>query len=315
MKKVIPFKGVLFALLFALCQSISNILIKKSSNLIGSEHSTIRYFVQIIFMSSIIKCKNLNFPLFDSNTNLLVLRGLIGSLSVICGIFALTYLHPSNVSAINNLSVFTTTVLARFLLEEKITPYHLISSIFSLIGITLIIKPKFLFSINEDYLKVYLGTTLALLSSIFIGSTQVLVKKLTNSKVHYSIVSIYPCFFGIPASLCISYMNKKSIKSQNFDDLKYDLVYSLLAGVSGSLSLVFLSKALEKEDASKVAIVKNTDVLFSFVLQFIFLNIKIDLLNLIGSIMIIMSTIGISVINLMDKNQVKFKNKLVNVLL
>lgn len=344
-------QGYFYAVLFAMCTSTATVFIKMSSSLVGSEHSTVRYLVQIIVMSAIILHKGHGFLGPKNHRNWLVARAVVGSSSVILGFFAIYYIHPSDVSTLNNSSVIITAIVARFLLKEKLTMIHFLATILTVIGVVCICRPTFIFgdvlthyaahaehlvthSLNSSQndgvvinsprlanneLNIPLGVTLVILSAVLMGTTQVIIKKLCIIKVHYSIVSFYPAALGLPTGLIVSLVlfltNVSHDAAHPIDPekLPYHILYSFVAGTAGTVALIFLNMALDHEDASRIAIVKTTDVMFTFLFQYLILHIKIDALGIVGAVFILTSTFSIIIFKLVDK-KLEFDSKLMQVL-
>lgn len=320
-ERLLFLKGYAFTLIFAFCTSLAAIFVKLSKSLAGSENSTIRYLVQVVLMSIIILYKKENFLGPKEQRLWLLARGIIGSSSVILGYFALKYIDPSDYSTLNNCSVIVTAIIARIFLKEKLTSFHFIATILSLGGIFFILRPTFIFpkelTINnssnqtsipskDSTYDTTIGVILVVISALTLGVTHVIVKKLCIVKVHYSVVSFYPAVMGIPIGAVISlvlYLTGET--HQDFEAeqsrLGLDIFYSVIAGLLGSVALIFLNIALDCEDANRFAIIKTTDVFFSFLLQYIILNINVDYLGVIGALFILTSTFGISIIKLIDQ--------------
>ena len=314
-------------MLFAFCVSLSAIFIKLSKALAGSENSTVRYLVQLLIMSVIIFYRKENFLGPKNMRKWLVARGLIGSSSVVLGYFSLKYIDPSDFSTLNNLSVIETAIIARIYLKEKLTSFHFIATFLSLCGIFFILRPAFLFAnkeqsaINESNITTTtlmltnvsrsstdttIGVLLVITSALTLGVTHVIIKKLCTVKVHYSVVSFYPAVCGIPMGAIISVVLLVTKEThQNFEineksHLAMDMFYSIVAGILGSVALIFLNIALDCEDANRFAIIKTTDVFFSFLLQFIILGIQVDYLGVIGALFILTATFGIALVKILN---------------
>jgi drug/metabolite transporter (DMT)-like permease len=65
----------------------------------------------------------------------------------------------------------------------------------------------------------------------------------------------------------------------------------MLSAIFGVFGQVCLNAALIYEEATTVALFKTTDVLLTFLLQFFFLNIRVDLFNIKGSLAIVLGTL------------------------
>ena len=90
-------------------------------------------------------------------------------------------------------------------------------------------------------------------------------------------------------------------------DLPMDLFYSGVGAVLSIVGQIFLNISLKYEDATKIAIVKTIDVFFSFTLQYLLLNIKVDLFSLIGAVSIISGTFVILLFKLFELKYEMYK--------
>ena len=66
-------------------------------------------------------------------------------------------------------------------------------------------------------------------------------------------------------------------------------------------ALVFMNLALDSEDASKVAILRSCDVLFSFILQYIILGVNADILSVMGAVFILSCTFLLAAFKIIEK--------------
>ena len=141
-----------------------------------------------------------------------------------------------------------------------------------------------------------------------------MLKKLSNSKVHWATNTIYVCWFGIPFSTAISavlvYLRLVHTEwEMEKKDLPMDLFYSVLASLLSIVGQILLNLALRYEDAARIAIVKAVDVFFSFMLQYLFLNIHIDMTSVIGATSIIVGTFFVLVFKLLNDKYEDYRDK------
>lgn len=283
----------------------------------AANHAAIRYFMQLVIMGSIIKFKNLEILGPKEHFKLLFTRGSVGSTSIILKFFAIKFIRPSDVAALKNCHVIATTILAKLLLDEVLTVVHFIAILLTLIGIVCVSRPEFIFEprdlANANYLNMtnstsqeydfsshktdaIIGVTLILISSTFLGGTQVILRKLGTFKVHFANTNIYPAFIGLPISTLISLIILISNDKQTDDTLLVShLKYSIIGGIFGITAICCLSKSLEYEEASRVSIIRLTDVAFAFLFQYLFLNISSDYLDVVGIFLITCGTLFIMV--------------------
>lgn len=260
-----------------------------------------------------------------------------------------------------NSAVIITALFSRIFLKEKLTMCHVLALIFTIIGVFFIVRPNFLFGIEEDLEHFFhvnltsmphlnqtlvvknlserarefmaikdhsnrelwesvIGVSLALFSAICMAVSQVAIRKLCLVHIHFSVTSLYPALVGLPLSLIISgYMIKQEIShkylNEEMDTLIIQIVYSFLAGVFGTVGIIFLNSALKYEDATKIGILKTSGVLFSFFLQYIFLDITVDFLGILGAIFVIAGTISVMAIKLIEPKTSKSRNVVVKLLM
>jgi drug/metabolite transporter (DMT)-like permease len=96
-------------------------------------------------MIGVCKYKKLNFLGPRKQRLLLMIRGVLGTISLILIFYAVKFVNPSDVSAIFNCNIVIVTIFARFFLKEKFTFAHILALIFTVFGIFLVSQPSFLF--------------------------------------------------------------------------------------------------------------------------------------------------------------------------
>jgi len=143
-----------------------------------------------------------------------------------------------------------------------------------------------------------IGVLFALVSATCTSSVFILLKKLSNAKVHWASSTIYVCWGGLPLSILLSlFLVYQGSYHQNveleLDDLPMDIFYSIFSSGLSLTGQILLTLAFIYEDATKLAVLKTTDVLFACLLQYLLLGVVIDYLAVIGSCSILMSTFTI----------------------
>ena len=99
----------------------------------------------------------------------------------------------------------------------------------------------------------------------------------------------------------------------DFELLIFHIMYSAISAILGIIGQCCLNIALQYEDATKISIAKTSDVIFAFVLQLLVLNIKIDILSVIGSLCIVFGTFVVLGFKLLEQKYSKTKkNKKMN---
>lgn len=330
-QKLTPLKGCFFAFLTAISWSVSNVFIKKANVLADFDQLVILNIVTIILMIPIM-CYTKQNPIGISGQRfLLSCRGILSVIGLICLYTALRFIPPSDLSATGHVSIIVTALLSRIFLKEKLGIPHIFALGLTIFGVTVISKPSFLFDFKQSQnnatstsniagnefsadVLFKIGISLVLGSAVIFGSIQIIIKKLCNNNVHWSVSTIYAAYYGLPITAGISftlYMLGYSHKNlhNELDLLPVNLAFSILSAVFGVTGSVFLNIAFQYEDATKVAIAKTSDVIISFILQLIILGIKIDLLSVIGSLAIVFGTFVVLGFKLIENKYEKSVSK------
>ncbi len=141
-----------------------------------------------------------------------------------------------------------------------------------------------------------------------------LVKKLNNSKIHWATSTIFVCWFGIPFALTISgVLVRMGLSHSNIQgelrDIPMDLFYSSLSSIISLMGQISLNIGLQYEDATKIAITKTIDVLFTAVFQFLILNISMDFLNIMGALSILLGASFVIMFKIVEKKYEIYKRE------
>ena len=325
--------GYLMGLLCALCFSLTSIIMKQCSTLVGSEHSLIRYILQLFMMLFLIKYKNIAVFGPKKEQPILLLRALLSILTILLVFFSSKYLYPSDLMTLGNLSIIFTAFLSRIVLKEKLTIVHIVALLLTIIGIACIYRPVFLFhsySSSNDKIhnetthssfdkrtfisdeniefmpmieqKIHLnpsvGRLFVILAAIVSSVTHILTKRLISNNIDFSVVLFYPSLIGVPISLIISSVLVVTNKTHMDFSLEWkliiiDVIYSSMAATIAIFAVIVFCISHKYDDVSKISIIKSLDIVFSFLFQYLFLNIRADLFGIFGSMCIIL---GISII-------------------
>jgi drug/metabolite transporter (DMT)-like permease len=335
-------RGCILAFASTLITPISMILVKKAHLFNGFEQAFIRYLIQLILMIGIAKFKKLNMFGPKKQRKLLTLRALIGVAGLLCAYFSLSLIMPSDAGALAQSNVVLTALVARFVLDEKLTMAHILAIVLTLSGAMFICQPTFLFSndgptVNTNFTRALnisnstsnqqiamanrnseresflysIGLLIAFFDAVCMCLAQILIRKLCIRKVHFVTINIYTSYIGLPfcgiASIIFYFFgitNRNELTEFNL--LKWHLLIVCLVALLGTLNQVILNLSLKYEDASKVAVIRTTDLFFSFLFQYLILNITSELLNIIGALLILSSTLLILVYKFLDeRNQDK----------
>ncbi len=117
-------KGSLFGILSALFFVSSNVVMKRSIHMSPTDHSTIYYAVTLVMMVIICRYKKMKILGPRRHFKLLLVRGMLGSLSLFPFYYSVILLDPSDSSTLFHSSLIITAVISRLFLGEKLTLAH-----------------------------------------------------------------------------------------------------------------------------------------------------------------------------------------------
>lgn len=130
--------GSMFGVLAALFYSISDIFLRKTVFMNGSEQTFVRYTLQLFIMIPIARYNKLDLLGTREYRVYLICRGIFGALSLICFNFCLKLIDPSDAASLINVNIVFVSIIGHFFLNEKLDFKHLIAICLSLCGLCLL---------------------------------------------------------------------------------------------------------------------------------------------------------------------------------
>jgi drug/metabolite transporter (DMT)-like permease len=181
-----------------------------------------------------------------------------------------------------------TTIAAKISLKEPCGLLHIVSLLTSLIGVLLSVRLPELFSKTRDNTRfdyMYLGgLASAIAVVIFLTFTFVALRKLKH--FHYSVPMLYVGFVGMIENGVINFTTTDIV----YPRCGWDTIILMVIGVLGFLSQLFFTLALQVEAAGIIAVFMSTsDIVVAMILQSIFLDDDIDIYNISGACLVILS--------------------------
>lgn len=157
-------------------------------------------------------------------------------------------------------------------------------------------------------MKSILGIIFSLITALAAAIVAILLKKLSNKHVHFSVAIVYASYVGLPLTIALSLathftqLTNKSVEHyKDTTTILWQVSYALGSAVSGLMSQVFMNLSLKYEEASKVSLLRTTDLLFVFLLQYFLLDIFSNYYSIIGSMMIFVATLLVMLFKFVDQ--------------
>lgn len=245
--------GYIFIVLSSLSYCIMSIFVK----LAGEQLATI----QIVFIRGVITLlvtylillKKRIRPL-GKNRNILLIRGLVGSIALFLVYESLQRFSLSEATVIQYLYPIFTALFAGLLISEHISKKIIYSIISGLIGVYVILD----FPILKIEKVPRMDIIISLSGAILTGLSYVMVKKASNLKESPYVIMFYFPLFTVPLSMLF-------LTGNWVMPSKLIWVYLIMVGISSQFGQIFLTYGYEILPASKAAMTSYLQVPFSVI--------------------------------------------------
>jgi drug/metabolite transporter (DMT)-like permease len=260
--------------------SLMTVCVKKIDNRIPIyELVFFRSLLSLLITSLIINKKNLN-P-WGKNKPLLILRGILGTIALVCIFYAIKNM-PLNISTVIQYTypIFI-SIFAGILINEKITKNLIIASITGWLGILIILNPYQLSSLNIELDK--FTVLIAFLGSISTALAYITVKKLSSTEDIFIIIKYFPLISVITLSPIVFF----NWVTPNINDL----IWIIGIGMFTQAGQTFLTIGLKKLPTSEAARINYLQVLFGSLWGILFFNELININFIFGAVLVLLGTI------------------------
>ncbi len=260
--------------------SLMTVCVKKIDNRIPIyELVFFRSLLSLFITSLIINKRNLN-P-WGENKPLLILRGLLGTLALICIFYAIRNM-PLNLSTVIQYTypIFI-SIFAGILINEKITKNLIIASLTGWLGILIILNPSQLSSLNIELNNLSVGV--AFLGAISTSLAYITVKKLSLTEDVFIIIKYFP-LISVITLFPIVFFNWVTPNI-------VDLIWIIGVGLFTQAGQTFLTIGIKKLQTSEAATINYLQVFFGSLWGILFFNELINMKFIIGSLLVLLGTI------------------------
>ncbi len=238
-------QGVLFMLLSALISALNGATAKMLSDHIDAFEMV--FYRNLIGMIIIVYALKHTPPILNGGKfHLLILRGLFGTAAMLLFFYTITVIPLGEAITLNKTSPFFVTILAFYLMGEKISINTFIALILGFIGIVLIVKP---FGLVFSYDHI-----LGILGGFFAAAAYATIKTIKDI---YDTRVIMLSFMGIGTLVPFFFIELKF-----YDDYIIWSLIVFMAAIS-TLSQWLLTKAYSLSKASIIGVVSYTNIPFA----------------------------------------------------
>ena len=245
--------GYIFIVLSAFSYCIMSIFVKLAGEqLLTIQIVFVRGMITLLVTYLILLKKRIN-PL-GKNRNVLIIRGLVGSIALFLVYESLQRLSLSEATVIQYLYPIFTALFAGLLLSEHIGKKIFFSIVFGLLGVYII----FDFSIFKIEKVPRFDVVISLSGAMLTGLSYVLVKKASNLKESPYVIMFYFPLFTVPLSMLFLIDNWVMPSTLIW-------LYLIVVGISSLFGQIFLTYGYELLPASKAAMTSYLQVPFSVI--------------------------------------------------
>ena len=238
-----------------------------------------RSLLSLIITLFIINLKKIN-PL-GKNRPLLILRGVLGTLALVCIFYAIRNMPLSISTVIQYTYPILISIFAGLFINEKITRNLLFALVSGWIGILVILNPTQLSNINVNIES--LSILIAFLGSICTALAYVTVKKLSYTEDVYVIIEYFPLvsFITLMPFVVINWVTPNG----------NELLWIIGIGLFTQLGQTFLTIGLKNLPASEASIINYLQVVFGSIWGILFFREIINVNFLLGASLVLLGTI------------------------
>ena len=275
------FKGIIFMILASAAFATMNLLSKLAVGVNSYQKTFLTNVVATFIVCFIIFFKKGSFFGKRESRKYLLIRGVVGTLSILTNYYALDKLFLSDATILTKLAPFFTIIFCYLLLKEKITKKQFTLLIIAFLGSLFVIKPQFSTAIIPSLVGVA--------SAAFAGAAYTMIRVLGDKEDFWTIIL---SFTSIATLVMLPSM---FINTENLSIKSVLLLIS--AGIAFTLGQVSLTIAYKNAPASEISMYDYIGLIIAAIYGFIFFREVPDFMSLIGYVIIV----GSSILNILGK--------------
>lgn len=277
--------GVRYMLAGAFFFSVMTLLVKLAGRRLPSHEIVLaRGIVTLILSYGLVKRARLS-P-WGTNKGILAVRGVFGFAALTCFYFAVTRLPLAEVTVLQYTSPIWTALIAVPLLGEPISKSVFRACFFSLVGVSLIARPDFLFGGGSAGLDLT-AVGIALLSAFLSSGAYVAVRRASKTE-HTLVIIFYFALFSTVGAMPLAAPVALWPRGTEW-------LVLLGVGVATQAAQVCLTRGLSLIPAGRAITIGYAQILFAALWGAVFFAEYPDLLTVIGAVLVILGTAIVSI--------------------
>jgi drug/metabolite transporter (DMT)-like permease len=262
-------KAIYFMLLSTLAFTLMNGLLKFLTSYSAYQMVFFRSLGSLFFTFGFLL--NRGIPVLGTHRKLLILRGLVGSTSMVLFFMALHYMPLGSAVGLRYIAPIFAAIFAILLLREKVKPIQWLFFMISFFGV-LVLK-------GLDRNIPLIGLALVLIASVFSGLVYIIIRKIGSREHPVVIVNYFMCIATIIGGVGAIFNWKTPV------GIDWFLLSSL--GIFGYFGQLFMTKAFQMGETNAIAPLKYLEVFFAVIVGVLFLGETYVVWSFVGMAMII----------------------------
>lgn len=253
--------GVRYMLLSALGFALMSACVKYVANhgIPVLEIVAARALVSLLLSYADVKRAGLS--LWGHNKKLLFLRGLVGTVALMCVYYSVSTLPLAEATILQYMHPVFTAILALLFLKERVQFSTMLCIVLCLLGLWCIVQPSMQ---TAGAALPPFSIAMALLGALGSSIAYVIVRKLSQTE-HSSVIIFYFPLVALPASILLL--------GKDFVAIDWQLCFFLiLVGVFTQVGQLGLTKAMQSQTASKATAYAYVQIVFSTILGVLIFN-------------------------------------------
>jgi len=272
-----------------ICFSIMDICVKWLDYYPVGQVLFLRFFIGFIPIFFIIPRDKILSFYKTSRPGLHAFRAITGALAIIALFYGLRELPLADVVSLTFGGPIFVTIASIFFLSEKVGVKRWSAVFLGFIGMLLIIQPAFA-ELNYYYIA-------PIIFCIFFACVAISVRSLSKTEANYTIAFYFTFLCSVVG-----------LSSMFFGDwmmpTKIDIVIFIILGLCGSIANLLLTQSYRLAEASLVTPIKYLSLVFAIFFGFIIWSEVPKILTLLGSALVILSSLIIFVRETQLKKQI-----------
>lgn len=261
-------KAIILILLSAIGFSTMNLFVRLAGDIPSIQKSFFRNAIAFICAFIVIVKNHTDIKPPEGTLKYLFLRSACGTVGIFCNFYAVDHLNISDASLLNKLSPFFAIILSAIILKEKANVKQMVAVLIAFAGLMLVVRPGF----NTVSLFPYL---IGVLGGVGAGTAYTLVRKLGMLNTPGPLIVLF--FSGFSMLAAVPFM------IADFAPMSpTQLLFLFGAGAAASIAQFAITGAYKHSPAREISIFEYTQIIFSALLGFVFLDQIPDILCFVG---------------------------------